>query len=219
MKAITVVLVENQAIMREGLRAVLESAPDITVVGDTSTASSAVQLVQQLGPDVVVIDLAMAAASGIDGIRRMRSVRPSVRILILAAQEDPGSILWALQAGAHGVVLRRTSGRALIEAVVAMHTGGTYFSGEASDTLIRDYLEQRVGFGASPLSRLSERERQVLDMVVNGKTSSQIAELLAISPKSVDTYRGRLMKKLGTRDVPALVKFAIQHGLTPMNPA
>lgn len=218
MSAITVLIIETQAIMREGLRAVLESAADITVVGDMSQASDAIELARQLSPDVVVVDLAVAAAAGIDAIRRIRSASPSTRVLILAAQQDSGTILRALQAGAHGVVLRRTSGAALIEAVRAVQSGGTYISGEASDALIRDYLEQRTGLViGSPLHRLSQRERQVLDMVVNGKTSSQIAELLAISPKSVDTYRGRLMKKLGTRDVPALVKFAIQHGVTPLS--
>ena len=218
MNAITVLLSEPQAIMREGLRAVLEGAPDITVVGDVANAGDASVLVQQLRPDVVLVDLAVTAVEGIDALRRIRAASSATRILILAAQQDAGTILRALQAGAHGVVLRRTSGKALIEAVRAVQSGGTYISGEASDALIRGYLEQRSGLAvASPLHRLSQRERQVLGMVVNGQTSSQIAEVLAISPKSVDTYRGRLMKKLGTRDVPALVKFAIHHGVTPLS--
>lgn len=220
MNAITVLLSEPQAIMREGLRAVLEGAPDIIVVGDAANAGDASVLVQQIKPDVVLVDLAVAAGESIEALRRMRAASPATRILILVAQQDAGTILRALQVGAHGVVLRRTSGKALIEAVRAVRSGGTYISGEASDALIGDYLEQRTGLApASPLHRLSQRERQVLEMVVSGKTSSQIGALLAISPKSVDTYRGRLMKKLGTRDVPSLVKFAIQHGLTPMNQA
>lgn len=217
MDVITVLLSEPQAIMREGLRAVLEGAPDIKVVGDVANVNDASTLAQQLNPDVVLVDLAIPTGEGIDAIRRIRAASPIARILVLAPQQDAGTILRALQVGVHGAILRRTSGKALIEAVRAVHSGGTYISGDASDALIRDYLEQRSGLTtAGPLHRLSQRERQVLDMVVNGQTSSQIAEVLAISPKSVDTYRGRLMKKLGTRDVPSLVKFAIQHGVTPL---
>ena len=123
----------------------------------------------------------------------------------------------ALQAGAHGYLLKESAGKVLVEAVRSVHSGGRYLSTGITETLVDEYLHQRtMAAETSPLERLSRREREVLQLVVEGRSSVEIAEMLSLSPKTVDTYRSRLMQKLEIRDVPTLVKFAIQHGLTSL---
>jgi DNA-binding NarL/FixJ family response regulator len=132
----------------------------------------------------------------------------------LVSHEEPAALTQALQAGSHGLLLRRASAGALVSAVHAVTAGGTFLSDEASAILLRGFIRQRNGDeSADPLRHLSERERQVLHLTVNGLTSSQIAEQLAISSKSVDTYRGRLMAKIGVRNATGLMSFAREHGL------
>ena len=213
---IRVILADDHAVVRDGLRSLLESEGDIVVVGDVANGRLAVQRAQQLGPDVVVMDIAMPELNGIDAARQIREVSPSTRVVILSMYSTAEHIRHALQAGAQGYLLKESAGTEVVQAVRAVHAGRRYLSQQITETMIGDYVLQRAADPVEdPLARLSAREREILQLVAEGKTSAQIAKILNLSPNSIATYRSRLMRKLGIGDVAGLVKFAIQHGLTP----
>ena len=214
---IKVFLADDHAVVREGLRYLLEAQEDITVVGDVGTGRQAVTEVKRLAPDVVVMDVSMPDMNGIEATGRILEILPQTRVLILSMQSSAEHVYRALQAGAHGYLLKESAGKVLVEAVRSVHSGGRYLSPGITETLVNDYLHQRaLTVEASPLERLSRREREVLQLVVEGRSSAEIGEMLSLSPKTVDTYRSRLMQKLEISDMPTLVKFAIQHGLTSL---
>ncbi|HRI56395.1 MAG TPA: response regulator transcription factor [Anaerolineae bacterium] len=215
---IRVLIADDHAMLRDALTHMLSVHADIAVVGGAGDGREAVELVRQLQPDVAIVDISMPELNGIDAIPEMAAVSPQTRVVILSMQGTSEHLYRSLQAGAHGYLLKGSAGKMLIEAVRAVHAGHRYFSEEMTQVLVDDFVQQRErGPLASPLERLSARERQILQMVVEGKSSAEIADILALSPKTVETYRSRLMTKLGIKDLPGLVKFAVQHGLTPLN--
>jgi DNA-binding NarL/FixJ family response regulator len=215
--SITVFLADDHAVVRDGLRFLLEAQHDIHVIGDAADGRDAVRQVAQLCPDIVIVDIAMPELNGIEAARQISQVCPSARVIILSMHSTTEHIFRALQAGARGYLLKESAGIEVVNAVRAVHSGRRYLSQKISDQAIDDYVRQcQVGETPSPLARLSPREREVLQLVVEGKSSAEIADILALSPKTVETYRSRLMQKLGISDLPSLVKFAIQHGLTPL---
>lgn len=214
---IRVFLADDHAVVRDGLRFVLESQGDISVVGDAADGRLTVREVQRLRPDVVIMDIAMPEMNGIEATQQIRDTCPSTQVVILSMHATAEHIFRALQAGAKGYLLKESAGRELVEAVRAVCASRRYVSQGISDTVIDEFIRtDRAGHGKSPLESLSTREREILQMVVEGKSSAEIADVLRISPKTVETYRSRLMQKLGLSDIPSLVKFAIQHGLTPL---
>ena len=214
---ITVFLADDHAVVRDGLRALLEAQPDISVIGDAANGRETVRKVTQLCPDVVVMDIAMPDLNGIEATQQIGEVCPSAQIIILSMHSTAEHFFRALQAGARGYLLKESAGIEVVNAVRAVHVGHRYLSQKISDWLIDDYVRQRQAAEAkSPLACLSPREREVLQLVVEGKSNAEIAGILSLSLKTVETYRSRLMRKLGIGDLPALVKFAIQHGLTPL---
>ena len=208
---IRVLVADDHAVIRDGLRYLLQAQGDMTVVGEAADGRQAVRLAQQLSPDVVVMDIAMPELNGIEASQQIRDTCPSAQVVILSIHSATEHIFRALQAGAQGYLLKETAGVEVAEAVRAVHAGRRYLSNKIAETVIEDYINQR--HAASPLDRLSPREREVLQLVAEGKSSAQIAETLGLSTKSVETYRARLMSKLDLDDLPSLVKFAIQHGL------
>lgn len=215
--SLTVFLADDHAVVRDGLRFLLEAQPDISVIGDAASGREAVRQVAQICPDVVVMDVAMPELNGIEAARRIAQDCPSTRVIILSMHSTTEHVFRALQAGARGYVLKESAGIEVVNAVRAVHAGRRYLSQKISDRLIDDYVVQRhAAETESPLARLSPREREVLQLVVEGKSNADIADILFLSPKTVETYRSRLMQKLGISDLPGLVKFAIQHGLTPL---
>ena len=212
--AIGVFLADDHAVVREGLRLVLEAHPDIRVLGEASEGRGAVSEVRRLLPDVVIMDIAMPQSNGIDATLRLHELVPSVKVVILSMHSTTEHIFRALQAGARGYLLKESAGAEVVDAVRAVYSGGRYLSQKIAANVVDDYL--REGQPASPLQALSPRELEVVQLVAEGRTSAEIAALLALSPKTVETYRSRLMQKLGVTDVPSLVKFAIQHGLTSL---
>lgn len=215
--AITVFLADDHAVVRDGLRAILETQGDIRVVGQAADGREAVRQVQHLCPDIVVMDIAMPELSGIEATQQIREACPTTRIVILSVHATTEHIFRALRAGAKGYLLKESAGQEVVDAIRTVHAGRRYLGLKITERVIDDYVLQRqVEVGRSPLERLSAREREILQLVVEGKSSAEIAEILRISPKTVETYRSRLMQKLEIRDVPSLVKFAIQHGLTPL---
>ena len=208
---IRVLLADDHALMREGLRALLATIPDIEVVGEVRTGREAESRVLQLDPDVVLMDIAMPDLNGIEAARVIHLRCPAVRIVMLSMHATAEYVYRAFEAGACGYLLKEAASEEVITAVRTVHEGRWYLSPALAESL----PDLSSGHARSPVDSLSARERQVLQLVVEGKTSSEIARMIHLSPKSVQTYRSRLMMKLGVRDVPSLVKFALEHGLTP----
>ena len=207
---IRVLLADDHALMREGLRALLTTTTDIEVVGEVSTGREAERQIAQLKPDVVLMDIAMPDLNGIEAARVIYLKYPAVRIVMLSMHATAEYVYRAFEAGASGYLLKEMAVDEVISAVRIVHRGGRYLS----PALAESVPDPGSGYARSPIDRLSSRERQVLQLVVEGRRSSEIAGMIHLSPKSVDTYRSRLMLKLGVRDLPALVKFALEHGLT-----
>lgn len=214
---ITVLLVDDHAVVRDGLGFLLDAQPDITVIGNAANGREAVRLVAELKPNIVLMDITMPDLNGIDAAYQINQQSPTSQVIILSMHATSEHIAHALQAGAHGYLLKESAGAEVVSAVRTVHAGNRYLSQKISDTMIDDYLYQRqLGKSESPLLRLSAREREVMQLVVEGKSSMEIGDILSLSPKTVETYRSRMMQKLNISDLPSLVKFAIQHGLTPL---
>ena len=213
--AIRVHLTDDHAVFRDGLRMLLECHEDIAVVGSAGDGRQAVEDVLALRPDIAVMDIAMPLLNGIEATARIREEAPAVRVIVLSMHETSEHVFRALRAGARGYLLKSSAGEEVVQAIRAVHQGRRYLSSQITETVIKDYLV--AGHPASPLDSLSQREREIAQHVAEGKTSAQIAELLSLSPKSVESYRSRLMEKIGVEDVPGLVKFAIAHGLTSLD--
>ncbi len=211
---IRVLVADDHAIVREGLCIMLGNQPDMQVVGSATNGREAVQLVDKHVLDVIVIDISMPELNGIDAIEQMLPGHPNLRVVVLSIHETKPYVYRALRAGAKGYLLKETAGLEVVDAVLAVHRGERYLSQRISELLLDAaflHLESSTDF--SPLETLSPREREILQLVAEGKTSQQIGERLFISPKSVDTYRSRLMHKIRVDDMAGLVKFAIQQGL------
>jgi len=213
--SITVLLADDHAVVRDGLRSMLQTQDDIEVISDAANGHEAVGQAAQLCPDVAIVDIAMPGLNGIDVTRKILKVCPSTKVVILSMYSATEHILQALQAGALGYVLKESAGVEVISAIRAVHAGNRYLSKKILESVIDGYLYQSgIARAESPLARLSLREREILQLVVEGKSSIEIARILYISSKTVDTHRSRLMKKLDISDLASLIKFGIQHGLT-----
>jgi DNA-binding NarL/FixJ family response regulator len=204
-----ILLADDHAVVRFGLRALLEIS-GMEVVGEAGEGREALRIAEELAPDVAILDVAMPGLNGIDAADMLRARVPRTRIVILSMYADSEHVHRAFASGASGYVLKGSASEEIVAAVRQVMVGRRYVSPELSRL-----NPVRAAADASPLASLSARERQVLQLVVEGHSSAQIAAIVHLSPKSVDTYRSRLMKKLGVSDVTALVKFAMQHGLTP----
>lgn len=214
---ITVFLADDHAVVRDGVKLLLETKPDIAVVGDADNGRFAVKRIEQLRPDVAILDIAMPEMNGIEATRRIRDACRSVKVIILSMYSTSEHISRALESGARGYVLKESAGNELIDAVRAVYAGRFYWSKKIPLTVINaSGRRNKTGKTETPLMRLTPREREILQLVVEGGSSVKIGGILHLSPKTVETYRSRLMYKLGITDVPGLVKFAIQHGLTPL---
>jgi DNA-binding NarL/FixJ family response regulator len=215
--SITVILADDHTVVRDGLRHLLEAQPDINVIADAADGREAVKLVAQLKPNIAIVDITMPELNGIDATLQMRLACPFTEVIILSMHADTRHIARALQAGAHGYLVKESAGREVVKAVREVNAGHRYLSRTVSDSVIDDYVfQQRTMARKSPLDSLSAREREVMQFVVEGKSSAEIATILNLSPKTVESYRSRLMKKLDIGDLPSLVRFAIQEGLTPL---
>jgi DNA-binding NarL/FixJ family response regulator len=212
---IKVLLADDHKVIRDGLAAILGNHPDIQVVASAADGIQALEAARKLRPDIAVLDINMPTLNGIEAGRQIRETCPEIEIIILSMYATNEHVYQAMKAGAKGYLLKETSGLEVVEAIRVVGRGERYLSQQITETLINGYLEQRLlgEESPSPLRELSDRERQVLQLVVESKTSADIAQILHLSVSTVNTYRSRLMKKLGVGDVPELVKFAIDNRL------
>ncbi|MGD8846642.1 MAG: response regulator transcription factor, partial [Desulfobacteraceae bacterium] len=215
---ISVVLADDHAVVRDGLKTLLEIDQNINVVGMSSNGREAVRLITKLRPDVVVMDISMPELNGIEATRQILEQCPDTRVIILSMHATKEHIHRALQAGAKGYLLKESAGAEVVKAVRSVYLGNRYLVQPVAELLIDDYLNGgRAEKFPDPLDQLSAREREVLQLVVEGNASAKIADTLCLSPKTVETYRSRIMAKLNIKDIPGLVKFAIQNGLISLD--
>jgi DNA-binding NarL/FixJ family response regulator len=207
---ITVILADDHPVVRDGLCFLLNAQSDIKVIGTADNGHEAVQLATKLSPNVAVMDIAMPLLNGIEATQQITSTCPHTRVMILSIHFTSVHIQRALQAGAMGYLLKESAGEEVVEAIRTVHEGRRYLSRKIAETVVEDYVRQG---GGDVLEGLSPRERQVLQLIAEGKTSAEAAQILFLSVKTVETYRSRFMQKLGLKDMTALVKFAIQHGI------
>ena len=214
--SITVLIADDHAVVRDGLQSMLEAQGDIEVIGHAASGYEAVGQITQLCPDIAVVDIAMPDLNGIDVTREVIKASPSIRVIILSMYSTREYILRALRAGALGYVLKESAGVEVVKAIRAVHAGHRYLSEKILDSVVEDYLSQSDAIKIkSPMERLSLREREVLQFVVEGKSSAEMSRVLGISAKTVDTHRSRLMKKLDIKNLGDLIKFGLRQGLTP----
>jgi DNA-binding NarL/FixJ family response regulator len=214
---VSVLLADDHQIVRDGLRMLLEAGGHIKVVAEAEDGRTAVRRSRDVSPDVVVMDIAMPNLSGIEATRQIRRDCPDTEVVILSMYGTSEYVFRALEAGAKGYVLKRSAGRELEEAVQSAHVGRRFLSRRATESLVDVVLRHKKALsGEGPLEKLSEREREVLQLLVEGKSGAEIARTLFLAESTVQTYRGRIMEKLEIHDLPGLVRFAILHGLTPL---
>lgn len=206
-----VMVVDDHTMIREALAGLFNRTLDMEVVGSLTTGAEALRAARELAPDVVVMDVTMPDLNGIEATRAIRERNPKIAVVMLSMHSNREHIARAFGAGAAGYVLKDAASAEVVLAVRSVAAGKRYLSRGLEPSLAE------VDGAASPIASLSIRERQVLQLVVEGKSSAEIAKLVYLSPKTVETYRSRLMKKLGVADVAALVKFAVQHGITTLD--
>jgi DNA-binding NarL/FixJ family response regulator len=210
---IRVLLADDHAVLRDGLAALLQAQEDITVVAHAQDGREAVRKAAELKPDVAIMDIVMPELDGIEATRLVHQSSPLTQVVILSMYSTTEHIFRALQAGAKGYLLKESAGAELVAAVRSVHTGRRYLSQKITETVVDDYIREHQP--TDPLGKLSSRERQILQLVAAGKSTADIAHTLFLSPKTVDTYRSRLMQKLDIDSLAGLVKFAIACGLIP----
>lgn len=211
---ISILIADDHSVVRDGLRLLLESQADLRVVGEVADGREAVDAALRLTPDVIVMDLAMPQLNGIDAATQILEKLDGTRIIMLSMHSTVEHVFRALQAGAMGYLRKESAGSEVADAVRTVYAGRRYLSQKITESVVDDYIRKRAV--ESPLDSLSQREREILQLLVEGRSGIEIARQLHVSPKTVDTYRSRMMQKLGIGDLPGLVKFALQHGLTTL---
>ncbi len=214
MDKIKVLVVDDHAILRDGIRALLALQDDIEIVGEAAEGKGAIEKARELEPDVIVMDLAMPGMDGLEATRRIRKKNPSVRVLVLTQHDSREYILSAIKAGATGYIPKRALGSELVTGIRAVYQGDSFLYPSAAAALIEDYRQQAEG---EPYDRLTEREREILKLIAEGHTSRKIANMLFISLKTVLNHRMKIMEKLDLHNRTELIKYAMRKGLVSMD--
>ena len=209
---IRIVLVDDHAVLRAGLRALLNHEPDMQVIGEAANGREAVEVAERLRPDVMVMDLSMPVMGGLDATRQITEKGLPTRVLVLTVHAEHQYLLPVLQAGGAGYVLKQAADTELIQAIRTVHRGEAFLYPTAASMLLQDY-RRRVSANEDQYDGLSEREREVLKYTAEGFSSQEIADRLIISAKTVDTYRQRIMDKLNIHHRSELIRYALRKGL------
>ena len=212
MKAIRVLVADDHTIVRQGLVGILKAGEEIDVVGEAADGHEAVEKAQKLKPDVVVLDVSMPRLNGLEAARRIHEILPATRLLVLTMHDDEEYVLKMVRAGVSGYLLKDDAASALIAGIRALKAGKTYFGPHATQALAEAYQRDEEP-PEDPYGTLTDREREIFQLVVEGKHNAEIAELLFISPKTVDNHRTRLMEKLGVHSTAELIRYAARHKL------
>lgn len=210
-RMLRIVLADDHAVVREGLKALINGQADMSVVGEAADGEAACQMARALTPDVLVMDLSMPLLSGAEATARVRRECPSVRVLALTVHEERVYLTQLLRAGAAGYILKRVAAAVLVQAIRAVASGGVYIDPAMAGSLVEGYLEQDIGTQPAH-GPLSDRERDVLMRIAQGFSNKEIAAQLGLSVKTVETYKGRVAEKLGLRSRVEIVRYAAQKG-------
>ena len=209
MKRIRILLADDHAVVRQGFKLILSAQPDMEIVGEAGNGREATQLAEELRPDVVVMDVAMPELNGIEATRRLSVSAPHTRVVALSMHKDSVYVREILRAGARGYLLKDSPAGDLVSAVRLVASGESYLSPAVSNAVLDDYRKHVT----NPIDLLSSREREVLQMLAEGKTNKEIAVVLNLSVYTVDAHRGRIMEKLNLHSINELVRFAVRNGL------
>ena len=216
---IRVLLADDHAIVRAGLRMILAAEPDMAIVGEAADGDSALRMTEETHPDVVVMDISMPGMNGLDGVRYVKESVPETQVVVLTMHEDQRYFFQALEAGASGYVIKGAPPIELLTAIRAVRKGEAYFCPSLAKQMLNDYL-RRADAGSEKekdaLGKLSDREKEVLKYIAEGKTGREIAAILYLSPNTVERHRANIMDKLGLHNRAELIKFAIRKGLVTL---
>jgi DNA-binding NarL/FixJ family response regulator len=211
---IRILLVDDHAVVRAGVRALLQDSPDIEIIGEAADGAAAVDLAREHRPDVVIMDIAMPHLNGLEAAARIKEDNPAVKLVILSMHDSREYVLQALKAGASAYVMKDSAPVELDLALAAVRRGDTYLSPAVSKQVIRDYL---AGANRQPDTPLTPRQREVLVLIAQGMSTKKVAHQLNVSVKTVETHRAQLMERLGISDIAGLVRYAIRTGLVDLS--
>jgi len=214
MTSVNILLAEDHTLVRSGIRSLLKASDELSVIGEAGDGREAVGLCESLHPDLVLMDVAMPNLNGIEATRQIRSRYPNVRVIMLSMHSDQQYVYESLKAGAGGYLLKAAAFNELLVAIRTVMSGKNYLSPPLTEASMDDYVRRAKGESmGSELNKLSAREREVLQLISEGKSSGEVAEVLHISGRTVDTHRHNIMEKLNIHSIAGLTRFAIRHGL------
>jgi two-component system response regulator NreC len=213
MAKIRVLLVEDHTVVRQGLRRILELDPAVEIVGEVGDGRAALEAVQRLKPGVAIIDISLPELNGIEVTRQLAKAAPATKVLILSMHADDAYIRQSLRAGAQGYLLKDADDNDLLKAVTALDAGGSYFSPAVSKVLLNGYLQDGASPADEEMSGLSGREREVLQLVAEGKSNKEVAQVLSVAVSTVESHRKHIMDKLDLHNTAEIVRFAVRKGM------
>ena len=213
----TILLADDHPVVRQGIRNLLISEVEFSVVGEAENGLQAVQMGEKLQPDIMIVDMMMPHLNGLEVIRQLTGRLPNTRFIVLSMQSADPYVTQALKAGASGYVLKDCCPEELIQAIRQVQNGNRYLSPQLNERLIQIFIKNTDTGSLDPLSILTDREREVLKMTVEGLTSAEIGEHLSLSPRTIETHRQNLMNKLDIKNQTDLIRFALKHGVISMD--
>jgi two-component system, NarL family, response regulator NreC len=218
MRVVEIVLVDDHQVVRQGLRALLDAEADFRVIGEAGEGLEAIQLVERLHPDVLIVDLMIPNLNGLEVTRQVAQSTPRTKVILLSMHSNEAYVVESLQNGAMGFVLKDSNAHELLQAVREVVAGRRYLSPPLTEEAVEDYQQEKARSGnLDPLEMLTGREREIFQLAAEGNSSSQIAGMLFISPRTVETHRANLMRKLSLRSQADLIRFAIKRGVIPLD--
>ena len=214
---ISIILVDDHVIMRDGLRHLLSEESDIEVVGEADNGREAVKLALEKKPDIVIMDIAMQDMNGIEATRQIKSENPDIKIIALSMHSERQIVVGVFRAGASGYLLKDSSSLELVDAIRTIHLGRKYLSQKISDIVLQEISDVKKETGEIGVDILTNRECEILQLISEGNSTKKIADVLFISPKTVESHRANIMDKLNIHNIPELTKYAIRAGLTSLD--